>query len=442
METAKVVTPHHEEKNLFEDGRFSRSDLLEQLERIVRSKHFRNSKRYPTFLRFVVEQTLAGKTEALKERTLGVDVFARPSHYDTNDDPIVRVTAGEIRKRIAQYYQEQGHEDELRIDLPLGSYVPHFLPAAHVIPISDHDHLRNHSNGSIAITPAQEHGVAGPQEIALTAERSVAGMGRWKKIFLSGFLFLVVLTVSLAGILLRNHWRDQGISYFWQPIIASGTPALIVIGVHSLDETGQDDPTKVHASSMRDGQENMLSSMVRSDMVPVSDIVSHSKVTDLLTRRSHAYRTKGSADTTFEDLRQGPIILIGGLDNIWTKRLVATLRYSFFASTQLESEIRDSKDSSHVWKFDNMQPVSGDSRDYAIVASYFDPTIGQHVLVVAGIGKAGTQAAAEFLTSDQDLKSWLTEKKVPPGKNVELVLSTEILDGEPGPPHVIASSIW
>jgi hypothetical protein len=145
METAKVATPHHEEKNGFEDGRFSRSDLLEQLERIVRSKHFRNSKRYPAFLRFVVEQTLAGKTEGLKERTLGVDVFARPNHYDTNEDPIVRVTAGEIRKRIAQYYQEPGHEEELRIDLPLGSYVPRFLPAAHAVPIAERDDLRDQS---------------------------------------------------------------------------------------------------------------------------------------------------------------------------------------------------------------------------------------------------------------------------------------------------------
>src|SRR5258705_12663937 len=121
METAKGEPSHREDKNLFEDGRFSRSDLLEQLERIVRSKHFRNSKRYPTFLRFVVEQTLLGKTEGLKERTLGVDVFARPNHYDTNEDPIVRVTAGELRKRIAQYYQEAGHEEELRIYFPIGS---------------------------------------------------------------------------------------------------------------------------------------------------------------------------------------------------------------------------------------------------------------------------------------------------------------------------------
>jgi hypothetical protein len=443
MQTARLLPPD-EDRTSFEEGNFVRSEVLDQLERIVQSKHFRNSKRYPSFLRFVVEQTLAGKTEALKERTLGVDVFARPSHYDTNDDPIVRVTAGEIRKRIAQYYQEPGHEEELRIDLPLGSYVPHFLPAAHVIQIAEQDHLRDQSDISIAIgpAPAQEHEMVGPEAIALAATKSVAGMGRWNRTFLFSFLFLVIATASLAGILLRNHLRDQGINYFWQPVIASSTPALIVIGVHSLDERGQDESPNAQVSSVRNGQGNMLSAMVRSDMVPVSDIVSYSKVTDLLTRRTHAYRTKGSDDTTFEDLRQGPIILIGGLDNLWTKRLVASLRYSFFASTQLESEIRDSKDSSHVWKFDNMQPVSGDSRDYAIVASYFDPTIGQHVLVVAGIGKAGTQAAAEFLTSDQDLKSWLTEKKIKREQNVELVLSTEILDGQPGPPHVVASSIW
>jgi hypothetical protein len=441
MQTAKILTPHEEDRTLFEEGNLSRSELLDQLERIVQSKHFRNSKRYPSFLRFVVEQTLAGKTDVLKERTLGVDVFARPSNYDTNEDPIVRVTAGEIRKRIAQYYQEPGHEEEPRIDLPLGSYVPHFLPAAaHVIHTPEHDHLKDHVDASIAIAPTLEHEVVGPGTVV--EKKTVSGVWPSKWVFLSGLLFLIVGAIFFAGILLRNHSRGGGSNYFWQPVIASGNPALIVIGVHSLNDQGQDQATEAHPNSSRSGEENMLSAMVRSDMVPVSDIVSYSEVTDLLTRQNHAYRTKGSSDTTLEDLRQGPVILVGGLDNVWTKRLVAPLRYNFFASTQLESEIRDSKDSSHVWKFDNMQPVSGDSHDYAIVASYFDPTIGQHVLVVAGIGKAGTQAAAEFLTSDQDLKSWLTQEKPPRGKNVELVLSTEILDGQPGPPHVIATSVW
>jgi hypothetical protein len=438
MQTAKLVPPQIEDRTLFEEGKFSRSELLQQLERMVQSKHFRNSKRYPSFLRFVVEQTLAGKTEALKERTLGTDVFARPNDYDTNADPIVRVTAGEIRKRIAQYYQEPGHEDEVRIDLPLGSYIPHFFPATHAAQVADHEHRKDQSGSSIAIAPALEHELADGS----AATRLVAWFRRLNSTALFGLLFVVVMAALVSGVLLQQHSEGQGISYFWRPIITSSNPALIVIGVHSLDEVAQDESADTHGSSARSGQENMLTSMVRSDMVPVSDIVSYSQITDLLTRRTHAYRTKGSTDTTFEDLRQGPVVLIGGLDNVWTKRLVAPLRYNFFASTQMESEIRDNKDPSKAWKFDNMQPVSGISRDYAIVASYFDPTINQHVLVVAGIGKAGTQAAAEFLTSEQDLKTWLSDAKVPRGKNVELVLSTEILDGQPGPPHVVASSIW
>ena len=64
--------------------------------------------------------------EPLKERTLGVEVFGRAPDYDTNLDPVVRTTAVEIRKRIAQYYHEEGHQNEIRIDFPAGSYLPEF----------------------------------------------------------------------------------------------------------------------------------------------------------------------------------------------------------------------------------------------------------------------------------------------------------------------------
>src|SRR5882762_382988 len=93
-----------------------RRKLRDQLERIVTSSHFRNSRRYPAFLRFVVEHTLDGNIEHLKERTLGIEVFGRQNDYDTNADPIVRVTAGEVRKRIAQYYQDPDREHEVRIN--------------------------------------------------------------------------------------------------------------------------------------------------------------------------------------------------------------------------------------------------------------------------------------------------------------------------------------
>src|SRR6202012_3508207 len=83
--------------------------------------------------RLVVEPTLAGGAEHIKERTLGIEIFGRDADYDTATDPIVRVTAAEIRKRVAQYYQEPSHSQELPITLPSGSYAPKFRgPSAEV----------------------------------------------------------------------------------------------------------------------------------------------------------------------------------------------------------------------------------------------------------------------------------------------------------------------
>ena len=98
----------------------------EELSAILASPHFRNSKRYPNMLRYVVEKSLNGQVDDLKERTLGVEVFGRQPDYDTNADPVVRVSAGEVRKRIAQYYHETVGERKIQIDLPTGSYVPEF----------------------------------------------------------------------------------------------------------------------------------------------------------------------------------------------------------------------------------------------------------------------------------------------------------------------------
>src|ERR1700683_2640580 len=102
--------------------------VIGELNAILASSHFRGSKRYPALLKYVVTKTLDGHSEELKERTLGVEVFERQPDYDTNADPVVRFSASEIRKRIAQYYHENGQGSPLQIDLPLGSYVPEFKP--------------------------------------------------------------------------------------------------------------------------------------------------------------------------------------------------------------------------------------------------------------------------------------------------------------------------
>src|SRR5882762_9723590 len=113
--------------------------IQQQLERILASQHFSESKRYPSFLRFVTNRTLEAPSEPLKERTLGAELFGTEPDYDTAADPIVRVTAAEIRKRIEHYYHEPGHETELRFSLPSGSYLPQFATALpEIVPSPSH----------------------------------------------------------------------------------------------------------------------------------------------------------------------------------------------------------------------------------------------------------------------------------------------------------------
>src|SRR5215831_17489006 len=104
--------------------RESREHILDELRRMLESALFRRSKRCGMLLQYVVEETLEGRAENLKERAIGIAVFGRKPTYDTNEDPIVRTTAVEVRKRIAQYYHETGHDSEVQIELTSGSYVP------------------------------------------------------------------------------------------------------------------------------------------------------------------------------------------------------------------------------------------------------------------------------------------------------------------------------
>ena len=105
-----------------------RSDEIRAaLDHLLESHCFRNSRRNVRFLRVIVGKTLGGQAHEIKERTLGVEVFDRAPEYDLSSDPIVRVAAGDIRKRLAQYYEEEGKHATIRLRLPLGTYVPEFV---------------------------------------------------------------------------------------------------------------------------------------------------------------------------------------------------------------------------------------------------------------------------------------------------------------------------
>ncbi len=456
-----------------------------QMERLVESVHFRSSRRYPALLRFIVEEALAGRSDALKERTIGVEVFGRTPDYDTNLDPVVRVTAGKIRQRLTQYYAEPEHAGELRIHLHQGSYIPHFedglsgaspttdsapagldreddsLPTPLLVlagaaePARAGAGLTDAEASHAVLTDLELHELlARPMEPVADAAGATAepatdpplpGSGPETRIWPQRFG--VALCLVALGVGLLWAWHRHAVmaaeNNFWAPLLGSEQPLLFVLGVHSLDENGKDAPVE-HLSpphSQAPG-DSMLTDMTRSEMVSISDAIAYSNLASLISRRHHGVRTLAAVATSMEQVRQGPVALVGGFNNAWTLRLTSGLRFHFVSKSEAVHAIADREHPATEWLVDTAQSALHTPRDYAIVARFLDPELDQPVLVAAGIGKSGTEAAAEFLTTKSYLQSWLAGLPEAAGRNVEIVLATDLIEGQHGAPHVVASATW
>ena len=106
------------------------AEVKAELQRILKSRCFEQAGRSSDFLKFVVEETLAGHGERLKGYTIALEVFGRPPDFDAQSDPLVRVEAGRLRRRLMEYYVAEGHANLVRIDIPRGSYEPAFAYSA------------------------------------------------------------------------------------------------------------------------------------------------------------------------------------------------------------------------------------------------------------------------------------------------------------------------
>src|SRR5580700_2971552 len=191
--------------------------VQQQLERLLASTLFHSSKRYAQFLRFVVGRTLEGHGHDLKERILGIEVFDRPPDYDTNIDPIVRVTAAEIRKRIDQYYHDPKHGQEIRLFLPSGSYAPQFS-------------WPGYPNGLAVAPSAPPNGSSLTTQTVTESEKPKSVAHRWisTKALILVLILAILVSIAAAGIWWRAS-RPTILREFWAPFVKSPDPALFCI---------------------------------------------------------------------------------------------------------------------------------------------------------------------------------------------------------------------
>jgi hypothetical protein len=396
--------------------------IQEQVGRLLADSHFSQSRRFPSFLRYVVEKTLAGQEDALKERTLGVEIFGRRADYDTASDPIVRVTAAEIRKRIAQYYQDPGHESELRVSLPPGSYIPQFhWPET----------AKQNDATQAAIIPLTPALVL---DQAVKEEPGRARIRRW--VWPAAGLVLALLCVG-AAFLWQSAQRSP-FNFFWGPVLNSNEPVLFCVA----------DQSQYSAISLRDAEDPTRQTLLKDNLtaIVIDDLNPIIRLAGLLQSNGKKYSLKGEGTTDLTDLRNGPTIFVGAFDNAWTLRLTKSLRYHFANNPEMTVfRIVDSADpGSPGWVINRLQQMStNDYRDFAIVARFTDSTTGKLAIVAAGVGRGGTRVAGEFLTEPANLAQ-LERAAAREGnkKNMEVVLSTQIIDGQPGTPKVEASYFW
>ena len=399
--------------------------MQQQLEKLLSSSLFNSSKRYPSFLRFVVTRALEGQTDQLKERIIGVEIFGRPADYDTNTDPIVRVTAAEIRKRIEHYYQDPKHSQEIRLFLPSGSYAPQFSWPGHP------------SGPPTAVVELPTR----TSELAVLPVPTVTAEPHVQRTFWRGWKTVIgvaLLAIAIASAAIWYAMRPTVLKQFWEPFVKSNEPVLFCIA----------DQVQYSTIRLRDAADPQRETTLSDTMIAIiiDDVSPLVSVAGMLRTYGKTYRVQGESTTSLTDLRRGPSVLIGAFDNSWTLRLTSPLRFHFAndpGMTQFWIEDR-ANPGKREWVLNRSEQLqTGVYKDYAIVARLVDPNTDQYVVVAAGVSRGGTVAAGEFLVDPKRMDEMLN--LVPRDwkrKNLEIVLETQVIQGRSGPPRISAVHVW
>lgn len=412
-------------------GGIGKATILQELEVILNSPAFRQSNRSRRFLSLVVRYKLEGREEFLKERTIGAELFDRKPDYSTGDDPIVRVQAGDVRKRLEHYYKEFGSESHFRIELPVGSYVPEFH-----------------------FGPEEQSHLAQPQVVPETPRTQ-----RRTIYWLLPVFCAAVVIVSLAIRLTRTAPKPTAVDEFWAPVFSTSRPVLVCLPKLVLYLPSYDlfrKYSKTHQGSFQTAIERFSQKLpldpnekiawgdmkAYPDLGLVSgDVYAGFRISGLLNRINKENQLRIGNASSFEDLRSSPAVIVGAFSNRWTLEMTSSLHF-VFAEHDDVFWIEDQSVAGKRW-LSNLGPRGEVIEDYGLVTRLLDSKTGQLVITVAGITAPGTDAAAQLISDPtylaEALKSAPTDWKK---KNMQFVVKTEVVDAVAGRPQVVASYYW
>jgi hypothetical protein len=363
----------------------------EELRRVLQSKHFANAPKKRRFLEFIAEQTLLGNGDKLNEYLIGLEVYGRGTDFNPQDDPIVRVQAHEIRRGLKAYYKEYGTISPLRIELPLGHYVPVFSKSQSV----------EETTALAQVSPS----FAMPSLNLLRA--LILGLAAACAIL----IFLLLHQRSLTEQALRaqqpSRRLPQELEWFWKPFIPPAGPPLIVVPNHPLLRAAHDgdsqqtiargvDIAKDKLPEFRDTihfreLKRFLFVPSTTDFTAVGETVGLQNFFELFSSVGQKCLLRQSRLVTFEEIKAANAILLGG-NQSWSGRVFLNPGgFLFRAGVILNKDPGPGEAALYRPEFD---PVTNQLRlDYALVLMLPNELKENRILLVYGIYTQGSQAA-------------------------------------------------
>jgi hypothetical protein len=388
-----------------DDGTADSHLVREECERVLSHPLFSNSNRYSGLLKYIVDHTLDGQHDCLKERIIGIEVFGRPPDYNTSTDSTVRGAVTEVRKRLHRYYEDPAHQNELRIDLPAGSYVAGFIPP--------HRRL---------------------EEPALKVSQRVL-----RCIYVAVPMAAVVLLFAFWG---ANRFLSTtpAIDEFWAPMVNYQGTVLIALG--TPQEVGPQ-PTPREAST----EAGIPLSKFISEQAnyPISELNPANSINSFLARKGSQSVIRLAKSTTLADLQGAPAIVLGSYPNPWAMRLGSGLHFRFQQdSTGLHNWVEDSNNpGNRSWVIDLNSPFEQVASEYALITRAVDATTGQWWIGLGGTTVLGTIGAQRMLMDPAAMSA--LSAQLPRGwqrKNLQIVVEFKMVDGSLGASRVVATYLW
>jgi hypothetical protein len=402
------------------------------MDRIRADQRFNASTRCVALLHHLVGHALQGNHERIKERLLGVEVFGRKPDYDTNSDPIVRLTATQIRKRLERYYQDHKNESAVKIRLVAGNYLPQFE-------FEDRVRATTDAGAEDELDSAR----ASASEVSnMDSGQETARIILWRKWILAIAAALVVFGVIFA--VGRSDLLRSTAFLVWKPFLDSKSDLIVCVPDRNVLSNGN-----ASAGANQQTKSNSIDAPAVAPGTNPTDSLAYVEYMDAgvayrvgaqLSGFGERSNLRPSSKLTLQDFRGKPIILIGGFNNPWSRVLLSSLRYSLQSDANTgEMWIQDAKDpSKREWKR-AAHPVQ-ENADYALITRYFNAETGGWVLAFSGLGPRGTEAAGALLTAPSSVGSLPAILRK--AKNFQIVVKVNVINGGSGPPQMLAVSTW